>query len=61
MDHDKISHAIELICNQGCTSVNSVIEALQNGEDIEQARQLNEEETQQLIKELKEIMSVYDR
>ncbi|MCW9012458.1 MAG: hypothetical protein OQL06_01645 [Gammaproteobacteria bacterium] len=61
MDHAKVSHAVELICNQGCTSVNAIIEVLQNGDSIEQTAQMNPAEVRALIKELKEIMSVYEK
>ena len=60
MSHNKISDIIESICTEGCTSVNSIIKALEQGEMTIQTESLTVAERIQLIKELKEIMSVYD-
>jgi len=56
---NKISKVIELICNEGCTSVNDIIKTLEQGESTEHDHALNATERVQLIKELKDIMSVY--
>ena len=60
MSDKKISNIIELICSEGCTSVNSIIIALEHGEMTNHSKSLTAGERIQLIKELKEIMSVYD-
>ena len=61
MSENKISDIIESICQQGCNSVNDVIDSLEKGEIQDHGKSLNAADRIQLIKELKEIMSVYDR
>lgn len=58
---NQISTIIESICQQGCSTVNSVIKALEMGETISNVQHLTAAERIQVIKELKEIMSVYER
>ena len=61
MKEDNISKAVESICNQGCTSVSSIIEMLEKGEAIEQVSHLSCDELMALLKELKAIMGVYEK
>jgi len=58
---NKISKVIELICSEGCTSVNDIIKTLEQGRSTNHDQALNAGERIQLIKELKEIMSVYNK
>jgi len=55
----QIELSLEQICEQGCRSVNQVIQQLENGELIELTRHLNDSQHQILLKELKSIMAVY--
>lgn len=61
MKEDNISKAVEAICNQGCTSVSSIIEMLEKGESVEQASHLSCDELMALLKELKAIMAIYKK
>jgi len=61
MDNKNLTEVIETICYMGCISVNNVINALENGEIIEESKDLDKEEIVILIKELKAIMAVYNR
>lgn len=61
-EQKKISKAIEEICHQGCDSVNNIIQALENGEHVQEAIELKKpEERSILLAELKEIMDVYKK
>jgi len=60
MNNKNIEKAIETICYSGCTSVNNIIAALENGKTIDQSKDLSKEEIEILIKELKAIMAVYE-
>lgn len=51
---------VELICESGCEQVNQTIDRLQHHQDTEPTRDLNAEERQQVLKALRNIMSVYD-
>ena len=57
----KMSKIVESICSEGCISVNNIIDALEQGDLIKQVDSLTASERIQLIKELKEIMSVYNK
>ena len=61
MDNKNLTEVIETICYMGCISVNNVINALENGEIIEESKDLDKEEIVILIKELKAILAVYNR
>lgn len=58
-----ISHSqlIESLCSQGCDSVRNTITALEKGEYSKQMSGLSPEEQHEILKELKEIMAVYDK
>ena len=58
---NKVHKIVELICKQGCTSVNDIIQSLEQGKSTNHDETLNATERVQLIKELKEIMSVYNK
>jgi len=59
MDQSKIAHCIEVLCQKGCKEVSLVILALERGEPVAEAQELNEGERQAVLKELKSIMAVY--
>ena len=61
MNHEKISKALEIICNQGCTVVNNVINAMENGNHPEETADFSAQEKDALLDELKKIMSIYNR
>ena len=56
---NKINDVIEIICQQGCTSVESVIVTLEKGDTIDDETSLTATERVLILKELKEIMLVY--
>jgi len=49
-----------MLCNDGCRTVNDYIVQLESGEALPQIQQLNTSERQEVLKELKAIMAVYD-
>ena len=61
MKHEKVSKVVEDICNLGCTTVNEIIQNLEHGDEVKQARQLSRSERDELLDELKAIMDVYDK
>ncbi len=61
MDHQKITLAVEFICEMGCNSVYATIEALESGQEVETVRGFSDVEVTALTHELKAIMSVYDK
>ena len=60
MSHEKVSKAVEDICKLGCTTVNEIIETLEQGEDVAETNQLTRSERGELLHELKSIMNVYE-
>ena len=54
-----VEHCIELLCHKGCRQVWREIEALEQGEDLPEARGLNREEQAFVLTELKAVMAVY--
>lgn len=61
MNHEKISKALETICNRGCTVVNDVINAMESGNHPEETANFSTQEKDVLLDELKKIMSIYNR
>ena len=51
---------IEALCAKGCRQVWRDIQALEHGETLAETRGLNAVELDQVLRELKEIMAVYD-
>ena len=60
MDHQKLAQYLEVICQSGCDSVNATIQAMENNQPTSITAQLQPEEQQIVLQELKAIMSVYD-
>ncbi|MDH5425955.1 MAG: hypothetical protein OEY29_13250 [Gammaproteobacteria bacterium] len=59
-EYKTTSECLELICKQGCTVVRDVIVSLEQKNKVDGLDQLNDEQKQQLLSELKTVMSVYD-
>ncbi|RKZ50617.1 MAG: hypothetical protein DRR16_23505 [Candidatus Parabeggiatoa sp. nov. 3] len=54
-----IDLCLEEICQQGCRSVNQVIEQLEQQQMTEATQHLNRTQQNQVLHELKKIMAVY--
>ncbi len=59
MDQQKIILAVESICNTGCSSVNAIIQTLENGKSVKEFESFSEAEVNIIKIELKSIMAVY--
>lgn len=57
----KINQRIEAVCEAGCEAVRASIKTLETGNPIALTDDLSPEESQQILDELKTIMSVYDQ
>jgi hypothetical protein len=55
-----VDHCIEQVCQKGCSSVWSDIEALEAGRAIPEAEGLDEGQRAVVLVELKSVMSVYE-
>lgn len=55
----QIDLCLEQICQEGCRSVNQVIEQLEQQQMTEATRQLNSAQQRIVLQELKKIMAVY--
>jgi hypothetical protein len=60
MDSSKVNRCIEALCKCGCEAVRATISSMEMGVELQQTRQLDEQETATVLHELKAIMSVYD-
>ncbi len=56
---DQVQSIIESICETGCNNVNQIIDQLETGQPTQETEHLTEAERQQVLHELKNIMSVY--
>jgi hypothetical protein len=54
-----VEDCVELVCQKGCRSVRLIIAALERGEDVPEARGLDEEDRRGLLEELQSIMAAY--
>jgi len=52
---------VESICELGCERVNQIIADLESGKVVTETAGLAQSEQAQVLRELKDIMSVYDR
>ncbi len=52
---------IETLCGSGCERVNVIIETLSKGGDVKDTAVLTEKERKQVLRELQNVMSVYDQ
>lgn len=57
----KINQRIEAVCEAGCEAVRASIATLESGHPMALTDDLTAEECQQVLTELKTIMSVYDQ
>ena len=60
-NNEQLQHIIEQLCVTGCERVNEVIEILERQESIEEMHELNAQESEFVLLELKTIMAVYDQ
>lgn len=56
----KLNQRIEAVCEAGCEAVRASIEILELGQQVALTDDLSPEECQQVLAELKNLMSVYD-
>ncbi len=56
----KINQRIEAVCEAGCEAVRASIQTLEAGHNVALTDDLSPEECQQVLTELKTLMSVYD-
>ena len=56
----KINQRIEAVCEAGCEAVRASIQTLESGNQVALTDDLSPEECQQVLIELKSLMSVYD-
>lgn len=56
----KINQRIEAVCEAGCDAVRASIQTLESGNHVALTDDLSAEECQQVLTELKTLMSVYD-
>ena len=56
----KLQQCVESLCGDGCQAVNGYIEQLERGGTVPQTELLSYEDRQELLRELKSIMAVYD-
>lgn len=57
----RVEHCVERLCLKGCKAVWEDIAVLETGEALPETRQLSAEENRAVLRELKTIMSVYDK
>ena len=61
MDSSKVNQCVEALCKCGCNAVRATINSMEMGAKLEQTRDLNEQEADTVLHELKAIMAVYDK
>lgn len=52
---------IETLCGKGCADVNQLLERARNGTQIEELAEFSHAEIKQILDELEQIMSVYEK
>jgi hypothetical protein len=60
MDSNKVNQCVEALCKCGCEAVRATITSMEMGAELEQTRELDEQEAATVLHELKAIMAVYD-
>ena len=60
MNQQKVTQAVETICEMGCTSVNAIITSLESGNTVKGFEHFEAAEITALTNELKAIMKVYE-
>lgn len=61
MTKPKTAKIVEEICLLGCSRVNEIIALLENGEKTDAIQDLEKEEIDVIVTELKTIMAVYQK
>ena len=61
MDQAKINSCVDVLCHKGCREVNRAIAVLELNEPLPETDGLNTVECEEVLRELKAIMAVYDR
>lgn len=56
----KVNQCVEALCKSGCEAVRATISSMEMGVELEQTRELDEQEATIVLNELKAIMAVYD-
>lgn len=56
----KVNQRIEAVCEAGCDAVRASIKTLESGHQVALTSDLSTKECQQVLNELKTLMSVYD-
>lgn len=56
----KSANVVEKICHQGCKTVYQCIDKMEKSEDFAEISELDEAQRKIVLKELKDIMDVYD-
>ncbi|MCU7938718.1 MAG: hypothetical protein KZQ64_10300 [gamma proteobacterium symbiont of Bathyaustriella thionipta] len=59
MDHQKLTECLEILCQNGCDTVNATIEAMERNQAVSLTEDLTDDERTIVLQELKAIMSVY--
>jgi hypothetical protein len=57
---EKVVAKIEALCTQGCSQVNGILQQAVDNDESEEWSDVTETEKTQILRELKNIMSVYD-
>ena len=57
----RVDDSVERICAHGCRTVSAIIEALENGAEIDEVRELSSLQRQRVLQELKSIRSCVRR
>lgn len=57
---ENLQLCVESLCGDGCQAVNGYIQQLERGGSVPQTELLSYEDRQEVLKELKSIMAVYD-
>ena len=57
----KALNKIEVLCGKGCSDVNQLLERAKDGKLIEELAEFSHVEIKQILDELEQIMSVYEK
>lgn len=57
----KALNKIETLCGEGCCDVNQLLVRARNGNPLEELSEFSPSETKQILDELDQIMSVYEK
>ena len=60
LNHRLVEQCVEKLCQKGCRAVWSDIDALESGQSLPETRGLSTPEIREVVRELKQVMSVYE-